>query len=344
MSILNQFSALSSALLVPVNTTIELTYRCNERCGHCYLATYDDAEDGRPPLQPEEWKRILDQIAEAGGLMLTLIGGEAMMHPQFWGIAEHGAKRAFALCLITNGLLMDEKAADRVADLGFYQIAISLYSLQSEIHDRMTRRKGSHLRTLQAIERLKTRGIELKLNCLLTHENIDSIFELESWARAHQLQIQFDPMVTPKSDGALDSTLKRATPEQLYRYYTRLKVMDRGPGPVFVASMDDPVCNAGRGKCAINPYGDLLTCLEVRQPIGNLRDASFAELWRSSMAETLRNYKKSDLKFNPTCGDGSFCDHCPGMARAETGDPMSPTPFLMELARIKRRVFEGKTL
>lgn len=330
----------SSSLLIPMQATLELTYRCNERCTHCYLATYDDQADGRPPLSIQEWQGILDQLADAGTFTVVLIGGEAMMHPHFWAITEHASRRAFAISLITNGLLIDDRAADRMAEIGFYDVTISLYALKAELHDRMTSRKGSHARTLAAIDRLRARKVNVGVNCLLTRENIDSYFELEAWAHAHGIPVKFDPMVTGKSDGSLGSTATRATPEQLLRFYSTLKAQGRGPSPMPVSEADDPLCNAGRGKCAVNPYGDLLTCLEVRDPIGNFREASFNQLWHSPKAQRLRGDRTQDLKFDSSCGDGQFCDHCPGMAASETGDRLAPVPFLMDLARIKRMVFE----
>ncbi len=341
MSIVNAWRDLYSQSLLPLQATLELTYHCNERCGHCYLSTFDDRADGRPPLNLAEWKGIVDQLADAKTLYLILIGGEAMMHPQFWGIAEYGAKKNFAMSLITNGLLLDEEAAGRIAELGFYQVTVSLYSAEAAIHDRMTRRIGSHARTVAAIDRLKKANIQLGVNCLLTKENIDGCFDLQSWADRMEIPIQFDPLVTPKNDSSLGSTATRATPDQLRRYYTRMKEKGRGPSPNPVDDPNAPVCNAGRGKCAVNPYGDLLTCLEVREPIGNLREHDFQTLWHSPQAEKLRGYRVRDLKFDTSCGSGSFCDHCPGMAGAETGDRMAPVPFLMELGEIKRQVFES---
>lgn len=340
MAILDELRVRSAELLVPFQATVELTYRCNERCGHCYLTTYDDAEDGRPPLSVEEWKGALDQLARAGTLVLIFIGGEAMMHPGFWELAAHAAGKGFALSLVTNGLLIDDRAADRMKELGFYEVSVSLYSARAEIHDAMTRRKGSHRATTAAIERLKARGIEVKVNCLLTSANIDTCFELEEWGAGRGVRVQFDPMVTARMDGGMDPTVTRASTEQLLHYYRNLKMRGRAAGPSVSGEPGDPVCNQGRGKCAINAYGDLLSCLEVRDPIGNLRETSFAELWSSPKAESLRNYSNRDLKFDASCGDGAFCDHCPGMAGAETGDRMAPVPFLMELGRIKREAFE----
>jgi len=341
MSILNDLRYRYAETLVPFQATLELTYRCNERCGHCYLATYDDKEDGRPPLLFAEWSRILDQLAEAGTMIVVFIGGEAMMHKDFWPLCEYAAKRGFALCLITNGLMVDERAADRMKSLGFYQISVSLYSADAATHDRMTNRKGSHVLTTAAVERLRARGVEVIVNCLLTSENIDSCFTLDDWARARGVRVQFDPLVTAKNDGSLASTATRASEDQLRRYYRAQRERGQIPGPVAQGTAEDPVCNQGRGKCAINAYGDLLTCLEVRDAIGNLRESTFAALWSSEKAQALRGYKNQDLKFDATSGDGEFCEHCPGMALAETGDAMAPVPFLMDLARIKREVYES---
>ena len=340
MSLLDKWRDKYSNDLIPMQVTFELTYHCNERCGHCYLSTFDDRTDGRPTLKLEEWKTILDQLAHAGTLYLILIGGEAMMHPQFWAIAEHAAQRNFAQSLITNGLLLDDAAAQKIAELGFFQVALSLYSLDPQVHDRMTRRQGSHARILAAIDRLRRNNVRVTLNCLLTNQNIDDSFALRDWATAENLQIGFDPLVTAKNNESLDSTVTRATAEQLSAFYREQKRRGFGPLPLAAEAPDAPVCNAGRGKCAVNPYGDLLTCLEVRESIGNLRKHTFDELWHSPQAEKLRGYKVRDLKFDPSCGDGAFCDHCPGMAGAEVKDRMAPVPFLMEVARIKREVFE----
>jgi MoaA/NifB/PqqE/SkfB family radical SAM enzyme len=337
VSILTDLRYEASDKLIPFQATLELTYRCNERCGHCYLATYNDQEDGRPPLTLEEWKKVLDQLKDAGAFVLVLIGGEAMMHPHFWEISEYAARKGFALSLITNGLLVDDRTADRMKDLNFYQISVSLYSLNPLIHDGMTKRKGSHFKTVTAVQKLKQRNLDVIINCLLTNQNIDICFDLEDWAKTFNVRVQFDPLVTAKSDGSLDSTVTRATPEQLLNYYRTLKERNRTPAPV-ISQKADPVCNQGRGKCAVNVYGDLLTCLEVRDALGNFRENTFKEMWNSPKANKMRSLFNADLNFDTDSDEGQHCDHCPGMAQAETGDMRNAVPFLMEIAKIKKQV------
>lgn len=329
----------ASERLVPSQASFELTYKCNERCGHCYLSTYDDLEDGRPVLTLAEWKDAIDQLAQAGTLNLVFIGGEVLMHPQFWEIADYASQKNFALSMVTNGLALDQTAAQKMRAIGFYRVAISLYSLNPAVHDKMTRVKGSHFKTVRAIEFLQAHGIIVNINCLLTGHNIEGYFDLENWALSKNIQIQFDPQVTAKNDGTLESTLTRATPEQLRTFYRSLKLQNRNPETaVDGIDPEGAVCNQGRSRCAITMYGDVLTCLEVRDPIGNLRQDRFMDIWQGQKAQKLRSIKNKDLLFNASCGDGSYCDHCPGMAKAETGDYLKPVPFLMELAKIKREV------
>ena len=62
-------TARATALGVPLTAHVDLTYRCNERCEHCYLDHEDHGE-----LTFAEVSALLTQLAEAGTLFLTLSG------------------------------------------------------------------------------------------------------------------------------------------------------------------------------------------------------------------------------------------------------------------------------
>jgi MoaA/NifB/PqqE/SkfB family radical SAM enzyme len=100
---------------IPFSCHFDLTYRCNLNCVHCYLVKED-----RPEL---------------GTLYLSFSGGEIFTREDFFEIAEYARKLHFALRLLTNGTLIDEESADRVAALNPDLVAISIYSATPEIHD-----------------------------------------------------------------------------------------------------------------------------------------------------------------------------------------------------------------
>lgn len=346
-TIINGYLKHCSESLVPAQATLELTWRCNERCGHCYLPSHQDTDKSRKPLRGPQWLSILDELQEAGTLFLVLIGGEAMMHPDFWTVAEGASQRGFATTLITNGLLLDEASADRLRSLGIQGVTLSIYSSTPEIHDAMTGVPGSWRRTTAALQRMRDRGIAVGVNCLLTRLNIGGWRDMLHWCEERGVQVRFDPLVTARSDGDVITAELRPTHAQLQTYFAAVGVpraqvpQARVPWARVPEASEDPVCNAGRGKCAVTAYGDLLTCLEVRTPLGNLMDRGFSTLWHSPQAQAMRGLRMKDLEFDTTCGTGAHCDHCPGMARAESGDERRPVPYLMEIASIKEALSWG---
>ena len=66
-------------LNIPLSVQLDLTYRCNERCIHCYLDHDDHGE-----MTTAEIKDLLDQMADAGVFYLTISGGEIMMRTRFF--------------------------------------------------------------------------------------------------------------------------------------------------------------------------------------------------------------------------------------------------------------------
>ena len=89
---------------LPINATIELTHRCPLACAHCYnnLPVGDRAARARE-LSTDEHQRILDELADAGGLWLLFTGGEIFARADFLDIYKHAKSRGFLITLFTNG-------------------------------------------------------------------------------------------------------------------------------------------------------------------------------------------------------------------------------------------------
>ncbi|MCB0414955.1 MAG: radical SAM protein [Bdellovibrionales bacterium] len=281
------------------------------------------------------------ELRNAGSLYLILMGGEAMLSPYFWDIALKANDLGFHVSMISNGLkIKDLDTAKKLKDFGIHNITFSVYSLDECIHDGATKIKGSLQRTLEAIEFCDQAEIEVSINSLLRSDNIEKIFEVEDWALKKGYCYKFDPTITPKLNGDTSTLQHRATREQLKNYYkTKVQRWENGkPMPLSLQS-DNYVCNAAKGKCAVNPYGELLACVEIRKPLGNLKDVSFEEAWNSAEAKKWREVKNKDIKglSGKACSD--FCDHCPGMAHNEHQDSFKVTNFDQMHAEVKMEVF-----
>src|SRR5579863_1033662 len=108
---------------VPFGVHIDLTWRCNERCIHCYLDHEDSAE-----LTFDELRGVLDQLAEAGVFFLTFSGGEIFLRKDLEQIVAHARARSFDIKLKTNALLIGPEQAAWISRLGVHQVQVSIYS------------------------------------------------------------------------------------------------------------------------------------------------------------------------------------------------------------------------
>ena len=325
----------------PLQASIELTNRCNERCTHCYIDSFKDDPDR--VLDQEEWFHILKELRSGGVLYLILMGGEAMLSPHFWPVLKKASQMGFHTSLITNGLKIKNQAtADQLADSGLKLATFSLYSLDSKIHDHMTRVPHSHKRIMDAILFCELAGIRPTINCLLTKNNIEGAFDMYKWAAEKDYLLKIDVNVTPKFSGDMEPTRQRASREQLKWYFSEMKKRFGTTSPPSEEKTTDYVCNAAKGKCAVTAYGELLPCVEIREPMGNLLDKTFMSLWAGKAAAKWRNIKVGELK---DVQDGelelqNFCEHCPGLSDHEHGDAKKMTEFTRTIGEIKRELWK----
>lgn len=146
------------ALNVPFSVHVDLTYRCNERCVHCYLDHEDYGE-----MTTGEIKYLLDQLADAGVFILTFSGGEIFLRKDLFELLEYARRLTFWVKLKTNAIMIREREAERLRELGIESLQISIYSHREEIHDAITLFPGSLKRSLDAIRFLKSQGLKVTI-------------------------------------------------------------------------------------------------------------------------------------------------------------------------------------
>lgn len=337
-AIFKKWASKATENAIPMQASLELTYRCNERCTHCYIENFSD--DPKRVLNLEDWYKVIDELRSAGTLYLILMGGEPLLSPYFLPITQRATALGFHVAMISNGLkIKDAASAKGLVNAGLKLATFSLYSLNPATHDKMTRVKGSHTRLLAAIDHCLDAGLTVSINSLLTEANCREIFDLYDWCQSKGLEIKVDPNITPKLNGDLAPTQMRASKESLLWFYRERSKRWRSstPSPVIETS-NSYICNAAKGKCAVNPYGELLPCIEIRESFGSLVTQSFAEIWHSPAAIKWRTPRLKDLTNPDDVGIYSYCDHCPGMAMHEHGDPMALTDYTRLVGEVKKQV------
>lgn len=294
---------------IPISVHFDLTYLCNLHCIHCYL--YGQNKN-RSELNTADVKSLLDSLANAGTLYLTLSGGEILLREDFFEIAYYARNNNFALKLLTNGTLLDEETADMIASLNPQSVSISIYSADPLTHDRITGQVGSFQKSLSAVVMLRERDVRVRLSTMVMKQNVDdyrSVYEL-----ANKLGTDFraDYRIAPKFDQDLFMY-----PDELWLDENDLnKIL---VDPVFLLenkSKDDNTyptifntipCGSGHISCCISLYGDVYPCVLLPIVCGNIKEEPFIDIWKNS---SWMKYVRSITLQKLGCSNCSFQQYC----------------------------------
>ena len=327
-SLMREMGATALKLGIPLGVQLDLTYRCNERCVHCYL----DHED-RGEMTTAEVRDLLDQLADAGALFLILSGGEIVLREDLFDIVEHARGLTFSVKLKTNALTIDRSVAERIAALDVESVQVSVYSHRPEVHDAITRVPGSFVRTVEGARLLKAAGVRVSFANVLMKQNAADYAEVRALAASLGMSCSVDPTITPMMDGDRSILDLNADFHALERVFHDSSLVGRTEE--FCAPPAGPLeekdalemlpCSAGHTACYISPYGDVYPCVQFPLPSGNVRTTRFLEIWRNSpQLNDVRSITMHDLEACSTCVHGSSCSRCPGLAYLE-GDMRGPS-------------------
>ncbi len=304
---------------VPLSAHVDVTYRCNERCEHCYLDHDDHGE-----MTTAEIKDLLRQLADAGAFFLTLSGGEVLMRRDCFEIIEYARSLLFNVKLKTNAVLIREKEALRIRALGVEQVQISVYSHRPEVHDSITKVPGSLNRTLAAIRLLRSQGLRVNMANVLMRSNRADTGELHALANELGAHYTLDPTITPMMDGDRSVLRHGVDSTELSNYFHNPDLVGdvesfcAPPTPVDQEVLDRLPCSAGHTSCYISPYGDVYPCVQFPITCGNVRQQRFLDIWRDSpqLAE-VRSIRLKHLTTCSSCTHAGSCTRCPGLAYME---------------------------
>jgi radical SAM protein with 4Fe4S-binding SPASM domain len=315
-----EMTAKALKMNIPLSVQLDLTYRCNERCVHCYLDHHDHGE-----MSTAEIKNLLDQMADAGVFYLTISGGEILMRRDFFEILEYARLRTFCIKLKTNGILIRKKEADRIKALGVESVQISIYSHVPEVHDAITKLPGSLEQSIEAIRRLRAHGIQVTMANVLMVQNANDYAGVRALAAELGAQFIMDPMITPMMDGdrsILDLNIDETALREVLRNESltgaSIEEFCAPPQGPDADALDMLPCSAGHTACYVSPYGDVYPCVQFPLPSGNVRNTKFVDIWRDSpQLNEVRSITLRDMPSCSKCTHGGTCTRCPGLAYLE---------------------------
>jgi len=317
-------------------TVVELTYACNLRCGHCHVGA-----TRRTPAQLslDECTPLFVQMAEAGVQRVYLSGGEPTLHADLIRLVQILSGLGLESGVISNGYLLTAKLATALASAGLNYAGISLNLPDRESYDRFTGTEGAFEHATRALRAAVEAGIPSVFMLSVANGRVETLHRLV--ALASELGVNFGderpvPIGRATALPKLDPAAHRKYLLELHRLqadYPHMTVTSSDPlwglaapdGP-FSVDVPAPLCPSCWHVC-VTPDLKVKPCAFSRVQAGNLKQASFADIWNYSLiARVIRN--KDNIKGK--CGQCVYrhlCGGCRASAHAIAGDFLGEDPL-----------------
>src|SRR4051812_32160476 len=168
----------------------ETTVGCNLACSHCRRLEVS-RELSKQDLTTEQSKQLIRSLPETGKPILVFSGGEPLMRPDVFELAEEATRVDIPIALATNGTIMNEQVAAKVRDTGFKRVSISFDGPDAPTHD-FFRGDGAFDASIAGFKLLRSAGLSMQINTTIAkhnHKKMDETYKLAMDLGADALHI-----------------------------------------------------------------------------------------------------------------------------------------------------------
>jgi MoaA/NifB/PqqE/SkfB family radical SAM enzyme len=301
------------AFAKPTQILLNITYRCCLRCQMCDIWKSPTIEE----LSLGEWQRILLEFTRwlPRGFYIHFTGGEPFLRDDCVELLCFAAAQEIRTLVNTNGFLIDEMLAKRIAQSGLKYLVISLDGIRAETVDSLRGVAGAYERittAIQLVNAYKPRGMLVGISAVITERNLDELIPLVQWAEAHHIdRVGFHALQPTRtggvaqvpSSGILNEDLWVRDLEKFDHIIDTLIRFKKHGSPIVNSSTylnalkryyrnidyasNRFKCMVGLNNFGVEPDGKVYFCRQ-REHIGDLRTQSVQQVWRSFHAAQQR--------------------------------------------------------
>ena len=313
-------------LSAPYRMDLAITYRCNNKCLHCYAGGPRETKE----LTTKEWSLVINKLYELGIPQVVFTGGEPTLRDDLPYLIAQTQKIGLVSGLVTNGRkLKDEAYFKSLVEAGLDHIQITLESHEPKIHDRITCAEGSWDEAVQGLKNAIASQIYTISNTTLNQYNvkdiiktIDFIYSLGLRQFACNSLIYSGKAPEVAKDFALDES-------SLEPILTKIRDRARELGMEFIwytpteycvlnplqLELGIKSCSACRISMAIEPDGTVIPCQSYFVSLGNIIKDEWKKIWQNPLCLKLRARKYAPEK----CYDCPSLNVCGGGCPLKTG-------------------------
>ncbi len=341
---------------LPLKGSIDLTYRCNNDCRHCWLRVAPGAPEAGTELTFEEIRKIADDARKMGCREWAISGGEPMLRPDFPDIFQYLTAHARSYSLNTNGALITPKIAKLMTRKGTKMVA--LYGAIAEVHDHITRNPGSFEATMRGFAYLKEAGAGFTVQLIPMRDNYHQFDKMVALAQSLSKHYRVGAAwlyLSACGDTERNAEIlrQRLPPKEVIELdkpdLSYEEKMDKEPdsgchglnsnGYLFSS------CIETRRDFHIDPYGKMSFCCFVKDPSlrYDLRSGSFQNGWDDfipSLAAKVKMTQEHERNCG-SCESRKNCRTCPVYAYLEHRDHNKKVEYLCAVARENKKFKEN---
>ncbi len=319
----------------PFSVLWSFTNRCNLRCKYC---APESCPVTSPDLTLNELIKIQEELSKHRVFEVVITGGEALLRKNdMFNIMERLKSKNHFVHLLSNGILIDDSIAERLADLGI-GIGVSLDGPNEEINS-ITRGQGNVKRVIEALRLLTAKGVWTNVLTVLTRFNYDALDDL--FALLDDIGIKYFILQPLRPSGRAREIFEylRPTKDQLRELPIKLsRLKERYPqinvDDYEISSWGEMLqltdipnrqprnllsCGVGVRFCVIDSKGEIAPCNALLDiPCGNLLHQNLPNIWHNSVIlQELRILASKSVCAINVCSDCCLNAVCTTGCRAD---------------------------
>jgi MoaA/NifB/PqqE/SkfB family radical SAM enzyme len=267
-----------------IHTNLQLLYQCNFRCKICDF--WKPGQQRTSALTLQQVESISNKLATIGPQIVSIGGGEPLMHPQIVEVVRALERHHFPV-MICNGWFVTPTLSRQLWEAGIYEVSVSVDYLDPRKHDEQRGVPGAHAKAIEALRILhETRAHpdqRVHMISVVLEDNLDDIEPLVELCASMGITY----LVTLYSEGRGQRSV-RPIPKDVSQRLLALKrkhstfVALRGYLAEFSRAVEAQgigPCNAGKQLCNIDSQGQVGLCIDrIDSPVGNILTDDMREL------------------------------------------------------------------